>query len=211
MPSYSPASKGSQEQARGVDQVVLDALHALHQHRMPTGWPCAQPSGFKVEIVVPSSTQPIAQRRRKIDQRLGGRGLAAGNQDVRMLLLAYFISVFLISAAGALSAFVAYFTKIIPHSKRFLNIPFEISGESTAKLHGPVLCKLTLRGVSCPQNTKKTRRTERVQRALFSKAILCYTECTASKRQRCCLHRRWSSSLRQASGGREKLIVSGSP
>ena len=28
---------------------------------------------------------------------------------------------------------------------------------------------------------------------------------------RCCLHRRWSSSLRQASGGREKLIVSDFP
>ncbi|MEE0176120.1 MAG: hypothetical protein UEH50_00615, partial [Faecalibacterium sp.] len=70
-----------------------------------------------------------------------------GNQDIADVVACVFhIGFSLISAARSiLSAFVAYFTKIIPHSKRFLNIPFEISGESAAKLHGPVLCKLTLR------------------------------------------------------------------
>ena len=60
---------------------------------------------------------------RKIDQRLGERGLAAagmtGNQDIADVVACVFhIGFSLISAARSiLSAFVAYFTKIIPHSK----------------------------------------------------------------------------------------------
>ena len=140
------------EQARGIDQVVLDAL-VLHRHHG-----CRQAGlalcFLRVKVrnrgAVLDSAHTLGSAR-KIDQRLGERGLAAagmtGNQDIADVVACVFhIGFSLISAARSiLSAFVAYFTKIIPHSKRFLNIPFEISGESAAKLHGPVLCKLTLR------------------------------------------------------------------
>ena len=62
-----------------------------------------------------------------------------------MLLLAYFhIGFPSFSAARAFSPLSWHIYKDNTHLKTILNIPFEISGESAAKLHGPVLCKLTL-------------------------------------------------------------------
>ena len=137
------------EQARRVDQVVLDAL-VLHGHHG-----CRQAGlalcflGVKVRNrgAVFHTAHTLGSAR-KIDQRLGERGLAAagmtGNQDIADVVACVFhIGFSLISAARSiLSAFVACFTKIIPHSKRILNISFENSGESAAKLRGKVLCKL---------------------------------------------------------------------
>jgi len=68
----------------------------------------------------------------------------ACDQDITDVVACVFhIGFSLISAAQSiLSVFVAYFTKIIPHFKRFLNISFEISGFYPAKLPGFVLCIL---------------------------------------------------------------------
>jgi hypothetical protein len=70
----------------------------------------------------------------------------AGNQNIADVVACVFhIGFSLISAArSVLSVFVAYFTKIIPHLKRFLNISFQNLAKTPAKLPGTVLCKLTL-------------------------------------------------------------------
>ena len=96
---------------------------------------------------------------RKIDQCLGQRRFAAAgmarDQDIADVVACVFhIGFSLISAARSiLSVFVAYFTKIIPHSKRFLNISFEISGFYPAKLPSFVLCILSF----CPAGRRFRR------------------------------------------------------
>ena len=112
------------EQARRIDEVVLDAL-ILHRHDRcrQTGLPLCF-LGVKVRnrgaVLDPAHTLGSA---RKIDQCLGQRRFAAAgmacNQDIADVVACVFhIGFSLISAARSiLSAFVAYFTKIIPHSK----------------------------------------------------------------------------------------------
>ena len=82
-----------------------------------------------------------------------------------MLLLAYFISVFpsFPPHRSILSVFVAYFTKIIPHSKRFSNRLSENSFLFSAKLPGPVLCIL-------PGIRKKQWHSAKRNRALCARA-----------------------------------------
>jgi hypothetical protein len=138
------------EQTRCIDQVVLDAL-VLHRHngRRQAGLALCF-LGIKVRnrgtVLNPAHTLGSA---RKIDQCFGQRGLAAagmaGNQNIADVVACVFhIGFSLISAArSVLSVFVAYFTKIIPHLKRFLNISFQILAKAPAKLPGTVLCKLT--------------------------------------------------------------------
>ena len=152
------------EQARSVDEVVLDAL-ILHRHDR-----CRQAGlplcflGVKVRnrgaVLDPAHTLGSA---RKIDQCLGQRRFAAAgmarDQDIADVVACVFhIGFSLISAARSiLSVFVAYFTKIIPHSKRFLNISFEISGFYPAKLPGLVLCILSF----CPAGRRFRRSLRR--------------------------------------------------
>ena len=152
------------EQARSVDEVVLDAL-ILHRHDR-----CRQAGlplcflGVKVRnrgaVLDPAHTLGSA---RKIDQCLGQRRFAAAgmarDQDIADVVACVFhIGFSLISAARSiLSVFVAYFTKIIPHFKRFLNISFEISGFYPAKLPGFVLCILSF----CPAGRRFRRSLRR--------------------------------------------------
>ena len=156
------------EQTRCIDQVVLDAL-VLHRHngRRQAGLALCF-LRVKVRnrgaVLDPAHTLGSA---RKIDQRLGERGLAAagmtGNQDIADVVACVFhIGFSLISAArSVLSVFVAYFTKIIPHPKRFLNISFQNLAKTPAKLPGTVLCKLTL---GCKTDgLKKQNSRQRVQ------------------------------------------------
>ena len=138
------------EQTRCIDQVVLDAL-VLHRHngRRQAGLALCF-LGIKVRnrgtVLNPAHTLGSA---RKIDQCLGQRRFAAAgmarDQDIADVVACVFhIGFSLISAArSVLSVFVAYFTKIIPHLKRFLNISFQILAKAPAKLPGTVLCKLT--------------------------------------------------------------------
>ena len=112
------------EQARCIDQVVLDALVLHGDDRCRQAGLALCFLRVKVRnssaVLDPAHTLGSA---RKIDQRLGERGLAAagmtGNQDIADVVACVFhIGFSLISAARSiLSAFVAYFTKIIPHSK----------------------------------------------------------------------------------------------
>ncbi|MCI6741040.1 MAG: hypothetical protein MR452_00110, partial [Faecalibacterium prausnitzii] len=83
----------------------------------------------------------------------------ARDQDIADVVACVFhIGFSLISAARSiLSVFVAYFTKIIPHPKRFLNISFEISGFYPAKLPGFVLCILSF----CPAGRRFRRSLRR--------------------------------------------------
>ena len=125
-PSYSPASKSNRPGA------------SMRLYLMPsysTGTTDADrlalrfaSSGSKSETVVPSSTRPIRSAApEKIDQCLSQRCFAAAgmacNQDIADVVACVFhIGFFPLSAARSiLSAFVAYFTKIIPHSKQFSN------------------------------------------------------------------------------------------
>ena len=131
------------EQTRCIDQVVLDAL-VLHRHngRRQAGLALCF-LGVKVRnrgaVLDPAHTLGSA---RKIDQRLGERGLAAagmtGNQDIADVVACVFhIGFSLISAARSiLSVFVAYFTKIIPHLKRFLNISFQNLAKNACQTSG---------------------------------------------------------------------------
>ena len=112
------------EQARGVDQVVLDAL-VLHRHyrRRQAGLALCF-LGVKVRnrgaVLDPAHTLGSA---RKIDQRLGERGLAAagmtGNQDIADVVACVFhIGFSLISAARSiLSAFCGIFYKDNTHTQ----------------------------------------------------------------------------------------------
>ncbi len=135
------------EQTRCIDQVVLDAL-VLHRHngRRQAGLALCF-LGIKVRnssaVLDPAHTLGSA---RKIDQRLGERGLAAagmtGNQNIADVVACVFhIGFSLISAArSVLSVFVAYFTKIIPHLKRFLNISFQILAKKSLPNFRALFC-----------------------------------------------------------------------
>ena len=155
------------EQARGVDQVVLDAL-VLHRHdrRRQAGLALCF-LGVKVRnrgaVLDPAHTLGSA---RKIDQRLGERGLAAagmtGNQDIADVVACVFhIGFSLISAARSiLSAFVAYFTKIIPHSKRFLNISFEKSRSNACQTSRQCFVQVDIGGAFPAEKASPRCRTQ---------------------------------------------------
>ena len=156
------------EQARRIDQVVLDAF-VLHRHH-GCRQACLPLCFLRVKVRNRGAVLNTAHTlccARKIDQCLSQRRFAAAgmacNQDITDVVACVFhIGFSLISAARSiLSVFVAYFTKIIPHLKRFLNISFQNLAKTPAKLPGTVLCKLTL---GCKTDgLKKQNSRQRVQ------------------------------------------------
>ena len=141
------------EQARRVDEVVLDALifHRNDRCRQAGFALCF----FRVKVRNRGAVLDTAHTlccARKIDQCLSQRCFAAAgmacNQDIADVVACVFhIGFFPLSAARSiLSAFVAYFTKIIPHSKQFSNRLLEKIFLLPAKLPEMVLCILTGRG-----------------------------------------------------------------
>ncbi len=112
------------EQARRIDQVVLDAF-VLHRHH-GCRQTCLPLCFLRVKVRNRGAVLNTAHTlccARKIDQCLSQRRFAAAgmacNQDITDVVACVFhIGFSLISAArSSLSVFVAYFTKIIPHSK----------------------------------------------------------------------------------------------
>ena len=166
------------EQARRIDQVVLDAL-VLHRHyrRRQAGLAlCFLRVKVRNRGAVLNTAHTLCCAR-KIDQCLSQRRFAAAgmacNQDITDVVACVFhIGFSLISAARSiLSAFVAYFTKIIPHSKRFLNISFQNLAKTPAKLPGTVLCKLTSGRKMGSQKKQNSRQRVQVQNREFSLQI----------------------------------------